>query len=110
VRLLFAALGCLLGLTALDLARESPAPPLPPRVRRHRVHVNRASAAELRGLPGVGAVLAGRIVSARRRRAFRRAEDLAAVHGVGAELVRRIRPYVRFGPAGIEAHGSAGPP
>jgi len=57
--------------------------------------LNRATAADLDALPGIGPVLAGRIV-ARRSRAgpFRRPEDLLAVPGIGPRLLERLRPRI----------------
>lgn len=61
------------------------------------VNVNRASAAELERLPGVGPVLAARIVEFRSRRgAFRGPEDLLSVSGIGPATLERLRPLVRF--------------
>jgi competence protein ComEA len=61
------------------------------------VNVNTASADELERLPGVGPVLARRIVQDRQARGpFRRVEDLERVRGIGPGLVRRLRPLVRL--------------
>lgn len=69
------------------------------------VNPNTATAAELTALPGIGEVRAQRIVDYRTSRyekadcdgpAFRCAEDLAAVHGIGPKTVDRLRPMLRF--------------
>jgi competence protein ComEA len=69
------------------------------------VNPNTATAAELAALPGIGEVRAQRIVDYRTSRyekadadgpAFRCAEDLAAVHGIGPKTVERLRPMLRF--------------
>ncbi|MDR7481370.1 MAG: ComEA family DNA-binding protein [Armatimonadota bacterium] len=61
------------------------------------VNVNTASADDLERLPGVGPVLARRIVHDRQTRGpFRRVEDLERVRGIGPGLVRRLRPLVRL--------------
>jgi competence ComEA-like helix-hairpin-helix protein len=61
-----------------------------------RVDLNRASALELDALPGIGPVLAGRIVEHRRRHGpFKEVEDLVAVPGVGPALMERLRDRVR---------------
>ena len=81
----------------------APAPPL---------DLNRADAHALDALPGVGPVLAGRIIEQRRRYGpFRRVEDLLAVRGVGPRLLARLAGRVTVAPAGI-AHGDPppGPP
>jgi len=57
--------------------------------------LNRAGAAELDALPGIGPVLARRILEHRRRNGpFRRVEELRAVRGVGPNLLARLRPRV----------------
>ena len=62
------------------------------------VDLNRASAAELEALPGVGPVLAARIVEARARRGgFGSVDDLLAVKGVGPAVLERLRGRVRAG-------------
>ena len=62
------------------------------------VDLNRASAAELEALPGVGPVLAARIVEARARRGgFGSVDDLLAVKGVGPAVLERLRGHVRAG-------------
>ena len=57
--------------------------------------LNRAGAAELDALPGIGPVLARRILEHRRRNGpFRRVEELRAVRGVGPGLLARLRERV----------------
>ncbi|MGQ0571810.1 MAG: helix-hairpin-helix domain-containing protein [Armatimonadota bacterium] len=61
------------------------------------VNVNIATAEDLERLPGIGPVLAHRIVEFREARGlFRRLEDLLEVKGIGAKLFHRIRPLVRL--------------
>ncbi len=61
------------------------------------VNVNTATAAELERLPGVGPVLARRIVEFRAARGlFRRLEDLQEVEGIGPKLYRRLEPMLRL--------------
>src|SRR5690242_10902192 len=63
-----------------------------------RVDLNHASAAELDALPGIGPVLARRIVEHRERAGpFRSADELRAVRGVGPRLLERLRPRVFAG-------------
>ena len=63
------------------------------------IDLNRAGVAELDALPGIGPVLARRIVEFRRQHgAFRRVEELRAVRGVGPRLLERLRPRVTAGP------------
>ncbi len=61
------------------------------------VNVNAATAEQLEALPGIGPVLARRIMEYRARHGpFRRAEDLLQVQGIGPSLLRRLRDAVRF--------------
>lgn len=60
--------------------------------------LNRAGPAELDALPGIGPVLARRIVEHRSRNgAFQSLEELRAVRGIGPSLIARLRGRVRFG-------------
>ncbi len=59
------------------------------------VDLNRATAEELRALPGIGPVMAGRIVALRRERGrFRKLEELMEVKGVGARTFARLEPLL----------------
>ena len=63
------------------------------------VDLNRAGAAELDALPGIGPVLAGRILEHRARNGpFRSVEELRAVRGVGDRLMEKLAGRVRAGP------------
>ena len=67
--------------------------------------LNRATAAALDGLPGIGPVLAGRIVERRLRAGpYRRAEDLLEVPGIGPRLLDRLRPLVTAGADSIPSN------
>ena len=60
-------------------------------------NVNTAAAADLERLPGVGPVLARRIVEFREAKGlFRRLEDLQEVQGIGPKLYRRLVPLLRL--------------
>lgn len=58
--------------------------------------VNRAGAAQLQGLPGIGPALAQRIVDARTESPFREADDLLRVKGIGPAKLEKIRPHLTF--------------
>jgi competence protein ComEA len=59
------------------------------------LNLNTATADQLQTLPGVGPVLAQRIVEHRRRSGgFRTVEDLEAVPGIGPQRLADLRPYV----------------
>ncbi|MDA0329484.1 MAG: helix-hairpin-helix domain-containing protein [Gemmatimonadetes bacterium] len=68
-----------------------------PLVESHRVDVNRADAAELQSLPGVGPAIADRIIEARREQLFRTLDDLVRVPGIGAATVERLRARATTG-------------
>ena len=55
-----------------------------------RIDINTATEKELRMIPGVGPVMATRIVGAR---PFRSADDLKKVNGIGDKKYAKIRPY-----------------
>jgi competence ComEA-like helix-hairpin-helix protein len=68
------------------LSREEPGPPL---------DLNRATLADLKRLPGVGPVLARRIVETRESVGrFGAVDDLGAVRGLGRAKLERLRPFV----------------
>ncbi|MFL5383725.1 MAG: ComEA family DNA-binding protein [Longimicrobiaceae bacterium] len=63
------------------------------------VDLNRASAEELRALPGIGPALAARIVAWRAAHGpFRSPDDLVQVPGIGSKTATRLRPLVRASP------------
>jgi len=55
------------------------------------VDINRAAAAELRTLPGVGPAIAERILIRRRERRFESVDDLLEVKGIGPTTLERLR-------------------
>jgi competence protein ComEA len=62
---------------------------------RSRLDLNRASAGELESLPGIGAVLAQRVIAFRESAGgFRAVEDLREVKGIGSKKFERIRSLV----------------
>ena len=64
-----------------------------------RIDVNRASAVEMETLPGIGEVLAERIVAYREANGpFARVEDLGRVEGISDGLVEDIRDLITVGP------------
>ena len=66
----------------------SPAAGSPARV----IDLNTATAADLQTLPGIGPVLAGRIIAYRTRHGpFQRLEDLLEVEGIGPRLLQRLQ-------------------
>jgi competence ComEA-like helix-hairpin-helix protein len=63
-----------------------------------RVEINSASFEELQALPGIGPVLAERIIA---HRPYKNPEDLDRVPGIGAKMLERLRPLIEV---------EAGPP
>ncbi|MDF0675368.1 MAG: helix-hairpin-helix domain-containing protein [Nitrospira sp.] len=60
-----------------------------------RLDLNRASARELESLPGIGAVMAQRVVAFRTSvGGFRTVEDLREVKGIGAKTFDRLKSLV----------------
>jgi competence protein ComEA len=62
-----------------------------PRVAARRLNINTATVQELEALPGIGPVLAGRIIAGR---PYRAVEDLDRVPGIGPKRLGKIRPLV----------------
>lgn len=60
-----------------------------------RLELNRASAEELEGLPGIGPKTAERIVADRTKRGrFRTVKDLGRVKGIGPKTLARLAPHL----------------
>jgi competence protein ComEA len=62
------------------------------------VDLNTATLKALITVPGIGEVMAERIVAWREEHGpFRRVEDLMKVKGVGEKTFEKLRPYVKVG-------------
>jgi competence protein ComEA len=61
--------------------------------------INTASEAEIEDLPGIGPVVAQRIIAAR---PFKSADDLRNVKGIGDKKYEKLRPYFNESDAKIE--------
>lgn len=67
----------------------------PPLQAKFLVDVNRADWPELIQLPGVGVILANKLIAERESGGpFNGVEDLRRVNGIGPRTLERIRPYV----------------
>lgn len=63
-----------------------------------RIDINTASQTELESLPGIGPVLAQRIIAYRQEHgAFARSEDIVAVPGIGEATYERIKNLITVG-------------
>lgn len=62
------------------------------------IDLNRASQSELESLPGIGPVLAGRIIAYRQANGpFLKVEDLVGVEGIGPSVMKKIEGLVTVG-------------
>jgi competence protein ComEA len=98
------------GVSAGDTASRPVSSSPPPAAGEMRgggpVDLNRATLADLDALPGIGPVLAGRILEHRKTHGpFRSLEELLAVRGIGPRLLERLRPGVVVRP--LPARGNA---
>ncbi|MBC8030079.1 MAG: helix-hairpin-helix domain-containing protein [Pyrinomonadaceae bacterium] len=67
----------------------------PPIEKGSRININAATAPELEKLPGVGKVIAERIIEHRAKYgAFRRAEHLMMVRGISDQKFHQIRDLI----------------
>ena len=91
----------LLASTAVRFWADQGSPPLrdkiSPTTPSSQIAINQADQATLESLPGIGPVLAKRMIEDRRRNgAYRRADDLLRISGFGQARVDGITPYIRF--------------
>jgi competence protein ComEA len=62
---------------------------------RFQVDINRAEVPELLQLPGIGEVLAARIIESRQKDGpFAEPADLRRVRGIGPKIFERLRPFL----------------
>ena len=75
--------------------REMPAPSKP--AEKGPIDLNRATAAEMEALPGIGPAVAARIIARRDTVGrFEKVEDLDPVKGIGPALIEKLRAMVVF--------------
>jgi competence protein ComEA len=86
----------------------APAAPLSTEATPRRLNLNRASAEDFQQLPGIGPVLAQRIIEWRRQHgAFKQVDELNAVKGIGTKKLQQIRPLVMVGQDKLKAAAGA---
>lgn len=82
------------------LSSSQPEPP----ARAGILDLNKATAAELELLPGVGPSLAARIVEFRDKNGpFKKFEDLDKVYGFGPKMLEKIHPFVEVAPVQLDS-------
>ncbi len=81
--------------SAAQIPAASPAVATAPAKSSSKVNLNRASADELQSLPGVGPVLAQRMVEWRKAHGrYRTVDELQEVKGIGKKRMEQLRPLV----------------
>jgi competence protein ComEA len=92
------------GAAADDGGKEPPIAAKPPsalpkkaEALKEPVDLNRATAAELQKLPGVGLKLAQRILDERAKAPFAGVDELRRVSGIGPKTLEKLRPFVAVG-------------
>jgi competence ComEA-like helix-hairpin-helix protein len=76
--------------TATTRAAEAKKAHAKEKIELGRIDINTATEKELKMIPGIGPVMAARIIAAR---PFRSANDLKKVNGIGDKKYAKIRPY-----------------
>jgi competence protein ComEA len=77
-------------------AAERPAETKAPVAEKAAVDLNSSTVEGLAAVPGIGPVLAERIVKWREQNGpFRRVEDLLKVQGIGEKSLEKLRPHVK---------------
>lgn len=75
-------------------ASTAPSPPPKPKPRG-KININKATPAQLQALPGIGPVMAQRIVAYRQQKGlFTKPEDLLDVSGIGPKTFEKMREFV----------------
>jgi competence protein ComEA len=109
----------LVGQRGLHLVTDVPRPAVTSQATANafapaQLDLNTASATELRQLPGIGPILAGRIVAQRERAgAFRSVSDLRQIAGIGPANLEALGPYLyvsRTTSTGVASNPDSDPP
>jgi endonuclease YncB( thermonuclease family) len=67
-----------------------------PKILSQKVNLNSASRDELMTLPGIGEVLATRIIEGRESEPYKKPDDLRRVSGFGKKKIEKLLPYLSF--------------
>jgi competence protein ComEA len=95
-----ALLAALAGPVTASAAKQAPqaAAETSDAARASVVNLNTASAAQLEGLPGIGAKTAQRILEYRQKSGgFKKIEDLMNVKGIGEKSFLKLKPHITVG-------------
>jgi competence protein ComEA len=97
-------------LPAVAAEKSAPSPAKAPSRRTGPLDLNRASADEIDALPGIGSVLAERLIAYRTSAGgFRSIDDLRRVKGIGAKKLDRLRPLIMVSAPYTAARGEKKP-
>ncbi len=61
-----------------------------------QVFLNTATQEDLEQLPGIGPVIANRIIKYREEKGFSSLEELTKVKGVGQKTIEKLKPYLKL--------------
>jgi competence ComEA-like helix-hairpin-helix protein len=78
--------------TSVSVAPREPVPSTKKDTTVRELDINTATVKELRNIPGIGPVMARRIIDSR---PFTSADDLRKVNGIGEKTYAKIRPFFR---------------
>ncbi len=59
------------------------------------ININTATEQQLATLPGIGPVIAKRIVDYRAKKPFKKPEDIMNVKGIGLKVFQKIKPFIK---------------
>ena len=95
VMVMMLALGLSVATAAAQTANSRRTSAAPQTTATAPVNLNTASATQLEALPGIGKAMAERIVEYRQKNgAFKKAEDLMNVRGIGEKNFLKLKPLI----------------
>jgi competence protein ComEA len=80
---------------ATDARVDAPEQGPPSAEQDRRININEAGVDELVRLPGIGPARAEALIAERKKRRFRRPEDIMRVPGIGRKTYARLRDAIR---------------